>query len=51
MAKANKTLVYFQANISPIRITDHGDIMHLAWRYDAQLWENIDLEQSAGEVV
>jgi hypothetical protein len=48
MAKANKTLVYFQANKSPTKITDRGDIMNLTWRFDANIWENIDLEQSAG---
>ena len=47
MAKANKTLVYFKAHKSPIKITDRGDIMNLAWRFDANIWENIDLEQSA----
>ena len=47
MAKANKTLVYFKAHKSPIRITDRGDIMNLSWRFDANIWENIDLEQSA----
>jgi hypothetical protein len=51
MAKANKTLVYFQANKAPIKITDRGDIMNLAWRYDAKIWANIDLEQPAGEVI
>ena len=46
MAKANKTLVYFKAHKSPIKITDRGDIMNLAWRFDINIWENIDLEQS-----
>jgi len=44
MAKANKTLVYFKTNRSPIKIIDRGDIMHLTWRADADIWENIDLE-------
>jgi hypothetical protein len=51
MAKANKTLVYFQANRSPIKITDRGDVMHLTWRFEASSWENIDLEKPAGEVI
>jgi hypothetical protein len=51
MAKANKTLVYFQASRHPIKITDRGDVMHLTWRFDASSWENIDLEKSAGEVI
>ena len=51
MAKANKTLVYFQTTRQPIRITDRGDIMHLTWKYDTSSWENIDLEKPAGEVI
>ena len=51
MAKANKTFVYFKANKAPIKITDRGDVMHLTWRYDNTTWENIDLEQDAGNVI
>ena len=50
-AKANKTLVYFQANKSPIRITDQGDVMRLTWRFNDTMWENIDLKQSASIVI
>ena len=51
MAKANKTFVYFKANKAPIKITDRGDVMHLTLRYDNTTWENIDLEQDAGNVI
>jgi hypothetical protein len=25
--------------------------MHLTWKFDATMWENIELEKSAGEVI
>jgi hypothetical protein len=42
-AKANKTMVYFKTNRSPVKILDRGDIMNLTWKFDANIWENIDL--------
>ncbi len=40
--KANKTLVYYQANKNQTRITDKGDLLIVAWRQHPQV--NVVLE-------
>jgi hypothetical protein len=42
LGKANKTLVYYQANKNFTQITDHGDLLEVAWKHSSHA--NVVLE-------
>ena len=43
LTKANKTLVYYQANKNQTRITDKGDLLVVTWRQHPEINVVIDL--------
>ena len=49
MGQANKTLVYHHARKNQVYITDHGDIVHIAWKQDPTININLDILRDSEE--